>query len=185
MGEKVRMKRPPPPPPPNELFTASTMLCWCLCCSVQGADSLLSQLSWFHVAGFGFFIAASLLQHQSMVLLARLRTGKSGRPLQFSSSSCVFCLLHVIFNEHFLQYDDKIFLFEIYEINDALKTVCASSPSKKIMEKKMSTIKLIFLSQKFDIWPQNILKAGDYFFQNRRICIYLQNMILSLRVFIF
>ncbi|XP_034437830.1 polyprenol reductase [Hippoglossus hippoglossus] len=44
----------------------------------KGAGSLLSQLSWFHVAGFGFFIAASLLQHQSMVLLARLRTGKSG-----------------------------------------------------------------------------------------------------------
>nr|XP_019936658.1 PREDICTED: polyprenol reductase [Paralichthys olivaceus] len=44
----------------------------------EGAGSLLSQLSWFHVAGFGFFIAASLLQHQSTVLLARLRTGKSG-----------------------------------------------------------------------------------------------------------
>ncbi|XP_053286632.1 polyprenol reductase [Pleuronectes platessa] len=43
-----------------------------------GAGSLLSQLSWFHVAGFGFFVAASLLQHQSLVLLARLRTGKSG-----------------------------------------------------------------------------------------------------------
>ncbi|XP_076009367.1 polyprenal reductase [Genypterus blacodes] len=40
---------------------------------------LLSQLQWFHVAGVALFICASLLQHHSTVLLARLRTGKSGR----------------------------------------------------------------------------------------------------------
>uniref|UniRef100_A0A3Q3C495 Polyprenal reductase n=1 Tax=Haplochromis burtoni TaxID=8153 RepID=A0A3Q3C495_HAPBU len=41
-------------------------------------SSLLSQLDWLLVAGFLLFIWASWLQHQSMVLLARLRTGKSG-----------------------------------------------------------------------------------------------------------
>ncbi|XP_056235129.1 polyprenol reductase [Seriola aureovittata] len=44
----------------------------------KGSGPLLSQLHWLHVAGFTLFIAASLLQHQSLVLLARLRTGKSG-----------------------------------------------------------------------------------------------------------
>ncbi|XP_029001500.2 polyprenol reductase [Betta splendens] len=43
-----------------------------------GTGTLLSQLEWFHVAGFGLFAGASLLQHQSMLLLARLRTGRSG-----------------------------------------------------------------------------------------------------------
>lgn len=51
-----------------------------------GTGTLLSQLDWFHVAGFTLFIAASLLQHQSMLLLARLRTGKSGKLVQLSSS---------------------------------------------------------------------------------------------------
>ncbi|XP_047231332.1 polyprenol reductase [Girardinichthys multiradiatus] len=45
----------------------------------KGPGTLLSQLDWIHVAGFVLFIAASLLQHQSTVLLARLRKGKSGR----------------------------------------------------------------------------------------------------------
>ncbi|KAE8294519.1 Polyprenol reductase [Larimichthys crocea] len=44
----------------------------------KGTGSLLSQLDLFHVAGIALFIGASLMQHQSMVLLARLRTGKSG-----------------------------------------------------------------------------------------------------------
>ncbi|KAM9385865.1 polyprenal reductase [Pholidichthys leucotaenia] len=44
----------------------------------QGRGTILSQLNLFHVTGVVFFIGASLLQHQSMVLLARLRTGKSG-----------------------------------------------------------------------------------------------------------
>ncbi|XP_042372179.1 polyprenol reductase-like, partial [Plectropomus leopardus] len=44
----------------------------------KGTGSLLSQLDWFHVAGAALFIWASLMQHQCMVLLARLRTGKSG-----------------------------------------------------------------------------------------------------------
>ncbi|XP_053178358.1 polyprenol reductase [Scomber japonicus] len=44
----------------------------------KGAGPPLSQLNWLHVAGGALFILASLLQHQSMVLLARLRTGKSG-----------------------------------------------------------------------------------------------------------
>lgn len=39
---------------------------------------LFSQLTWCHVAGCTLFLLASLLQHQSMVLLAKLRTGKSG-----------------------------------------------------------------------------------------------------------
>ncbi|XP_068176187.1 polyprenol reductase [Antennarius striatus] len=43
-----------------------------------GTGTLLSQLSCFHVAAVTLFIWASLMQHQSMVLLARLRTGKSG-----------------------------------------------------------------------------------------------------------
>ncbi|KAM3619219.1 uncharacterized protein V6R79_004697 [Siganus canaliculatus] len=44
----------------------------------EETGTLLSQLDWFHVAGTILFTGASLLQHQSMVLLARLRTGKSG-----------------------------------------------------------------------------------------------------------
>ncbi|XP_070817249.1 polyprenal reductase [Chaetodon trifascialis] len=44
----------------------------------KGTGALLSQLNWFHVAGMALFVVASLMQHQSMVLLARLRTGKSG-----------------------------------------------------------------------------------------------------------
>uniref|UniRef100_A0A8P4KKR6 Polyprenal reductase n=1 Tax=Dicentrarchus labrax TaxID=13489 RepID=A0A8P4KKR6_DICLA len=44
----------------------------------KGTGTLLSQLDWIHVAGIALFIMASLMQHQSMVLLARLRTGKSG-----------------------------------------------------------------------------------------------------------
>ncbi|XP_071395172.1 polyprenal reductase [Centroberyx affinis] len=40
--------------------------------------TLLSQLNWLHVAGSALFIWASLLQHRSIVLLARLRTGDSG-----------------------------------------------------------------------------------------------------------
>lgn len=45
---------------------------------------LLFQLDWHHVAGFVLFSGASLLQHQSMVLLAGLRTGKSGKLMQLS-----------------------------------------------------------------------------------------------------
>uniref|UniRef100_A0A3Q2Z1W3 Polyprenal reductase n=1 Tax=Hippocampus comes TaxID=109280 RepID=A0A3Q2Z1W3_HIPCM len=48
-----------------------------LCSDPSGP--LLSQLEWCHVAGIALFIPASLLQHQSMVLLAGLRIGKSGR----------------------------------------------------------------------------------------------------------
>ncbi|XP_035510021.1 polyprenol reductase [Morone saxatilis] len=44
----------------------------------KGTGTLLSQLDWIHVAGIALFVVASLMQHQSMVLLARLRTGKSG-----------------------------------------------------------------------------------------------------------
>ncbi|XP_028260091.1 polyprenal reductase [Parambassis ranga] len=44
----------------------------------EGTGTLLSQLEWLHVLGFVLFIGSSLLQHQSMVLLAQLRTGKSG-----------------------------------------------------------------------------------------------------------
>ncbi|KAF6733103.1 Polyprenol reductase [Oryzias melastigma] len=43
----------------------------------SGASSL-SQLDWIQTTGFIVFICGSLLQHQSIVLLARLRTGKSG-----------------------------------------------------------------------------------------------------------
>ncbi|XP_078115833.1 polyprenal reductase isoform X1 [Sander vitreus] len=45
----------------------------------KGTGTLLSQMDWFHFAGIALFIGASLMQHQSTVLLARLRTGKSGR----------------------------------------------------------------------------------------------------------
>ncbi|XP_034036394.1 polyprenol reductase [Thalassophryne amazonica] len=44
----------------------------------KGIDTVLSQLNWFHVSGCALFIWGSLLQHQSLVLLARLRTGTSG-----------------------------------------------------------------------------------------------------------
>ncbi|XP_051930326.1 polyprenol reductase [Hippocampus zosterae] len=45
----------------------------------KASGPLLSQLEWCHVAGIALFIPSSLLQHQSMVLLAGLRIGKSGR----------------------------------------------------------------------------------------------------------
>lgn len=57
---------------------------FCFCCVYQGvvvfpgSGTLLSQLSWFHIAGSLLFVGASLLQHQCIVLLARLRIGKSG-----------------------------------------------------------------------------------------------------------
>lgn len=51
----------------------------------SGTGTLLSQLDWFHVAGSALFIGASVLQHQSITLLARLRTGKSGELLQLLS----------------------------------------------------------------------------------------------------
>lgn len=44
----------------------------------RDSGSLFSQLTWCHVTGCPLFVLASMLQHQSMVLLARLRTGKSG-----------------------------------------------------------------------------------------------------------
>ncbi|XP_077573906.1 polyprenal reductase [Stigmatopora nigra] len=45
----------------------------------KASGPLLSQLEWVQVTGIALFIAASALQHQSMVLLAGLRMGKSGR----------------------------------------------------------------------------------------------------------
>ena len=87
------------------LYSGPVMWCWCLCCSLQTTGPLLSQLDWFHVAGIALFLGASLMQHQSMVLLARLRTGKSGQLVHVSllkTSAFVyfgpfyykFCILH-------------------------------------------------------------------------------------------
>lgn len=56
----------------------------------SGSGPLLSQLDWLHVAGLTLFIAASLLQHQSMVLLAGLRTGKSGKQTVVFQRLCLF-----------------------------------------------------------------------------------------------
>ncbi|CAG10968.1 unnamed protein product, partial [Tetraodon nigroviridis] len=52
-----------------------------LCMDRLGAatGNLPSQLEWFHVVGGVLFFGASLLQHQSMVQLAKLRTGQSGK----------------------------------------------------------------------------------------------------------
>ncbi|XP_040040723.2 polyprenal reductase [Gasterosteus aculeatus] len=44
----------------------------------EGTGPLLAQLDWFHVAGASLFLGASALQHRCTVLLAGLRTGKSG-----------------------------------------------------------------------------------------------------------
>lgn len=47
--------------------------------SGQRADDVaLLQFTWSHAAGCALFVVASVLQHQSLVLLARLRTGPSG-----------------------------------------------------------------------------------------------------------
>lgn len=48
-----------------------------------GTGNLPSQLEWLHVAGCVLFIGAALLQHHSMILLAKLRTGQSGELLYF------------------------------------------------------------------------------------------------------
>lgn len=60
----------------------------CFCCVIWtflifflGTENLPSQLEWFHVAGCVLFIGASFLQHHSMILLAKLRTGQSGELL--------------------------------------------------------------------------------------------------------
>uniref|UniRef100_A0A3P9Q5A3 Polyprenal reductase n=1 Tax=Poecilia reticulata TaxID=8081 RepID=A0A3P9Q5A3_POERE len=54
-----------------------TVLCSDL--TAKGHGTLLSCSDWIRAAGFVLFIAASLLQHHSMVLLAELRKGKSGQ----------------------------------------------------------------------------------------------------------
>lgn len=61
--------------------------------SLSGTGALLSQLDWFHAAGSALFLGASLLQHQSIVLLASLRVGKSGE-ISRSSLRNTSCLLH-------------------------------------------------------------------------------------------
>lgn len=64
------------------ILTGSTRRYWSFVLFFLGTGTLFSQLDWFHVAGNALFIGASLMQHQSMVLLARLRTGKSGKFVQ-------------------------------------------------------------------------------------------------------
>ncbi|KAM8888215.1 polyprenal reductase isoform 2-T2 [Synchiropus picturatus] len=44
----------------------------------KGGGPMPSLLHWYHVIGIVLFVVASWLQHQCMVLLAGLRTGKSG-----------------------------------------------------------------------------------------------------------
>lgn len=73
-------------------FPASASVVLMFLLFVLGTGSLLSQLDWFNVAGVTLFIGASVLQHQSMVLLARLRTGKSGERLRFSLLNTSLCL---------------------------------------------------------------------------------------------
>lgn len=66
----------------SSLFIHYSLVLLCgadVCVVYLGTGTLLSQLDWFHAAGFAVFTGASLLQHQSMVLLARLRTGRSGK----------------------------------------------------------------------------------------------------------
>uniref|UniRef100_A0A8C6UKQ4 Polyprenal reductase n=1 Tax=Neogobius melanostomus TaxID=47308 RepID=A0A8C6UKQ4_9GOBI len=48
------------------------------CLARRAPGPLFSQLTWCHGAGCILFLLASLLQHHSIVLLARLRSGKSG-----------------------------------------------------------------------------------------------------------
>ncbi|XP_072552288.1 polyprenal reductase [Salminus brasiliensis] len=50
----------------------------------SSADSLWSQLTWYHAAGVLLFIWASLLQHRSLLLLASLRTSSSGKVETFA-----------------------------------------------------------------------------------------------------
>ncbi|KAK0143755.1 Polyprenol reductase [Merluccius polli] len=58
-----------------------------LCCDnlndAKGVDSLFHQLDLGHLSGAALFIWASLLQHSSLVTLARLRTGSSGAAKTF------------------------------------------------------------------------------------------------------
>ncbi|XP_072295421.1 polyprenal reductase [Eucyclogobius newberryi] len=44
----------------------------------RDSSRLLTQVNWCHVAGCALFVLASLLQHRSLALLAKLRTGESG-----------------------------------------------------------------------------------------------------------
>lgn len=61
-----------------------------------GTGTLFSQLNWSHIAGVTLFIWASLLQHQSMVLLARLRTGKSGDLVSYAHAPAKIWPLYLI-----------------------------------------------------------------------------------------
>ncbi|KAG7263231.1 hypothetical protein CRUP_036237 [Coryphaenoides rupestris] len=55
-----------------------TVLCSNHFNDAKGVDSLFRQLDLGHLSGTALFICASLLQHTSLVTLARLRTGSSG-----------------------------------------------------------------------------------------------------------
>ncbi|XP_028856926.1 polyprenal reductase isoform X1 [Denticeps clupeoides] len=59
------------------IFLALTVLCVDVSSS-QEALPLLSQVKWYHAVGTILFLWASWLQHHSLSLLARLRTGNSG-----------------------------------------------------------------------------------------------------------
>nr|XP_055041615.1 polyprenol reductase [Misgurnus anguillicaudatus] len=58
-----------------------TVLCVNACLTEEGAKSVpfSHQLTWYHVSGVFLFIWASLLQHRSLSLLAKLRTDHSGK----------------------------------------------------------------------------------------------------------
>lgn len=79
---------------------------------LSGTGALLSQLDWFHAAGSALFLGASLLQHQSMVLLASLRVGESGE-ISRSSLRKTSCLLVTQYFYNEINY--RIFLFVCFE----------------------------------------------------------------------
>ncbi|XDV42030.1 hypothetical protein PO909_010782 [Leuciscus waleckii] len=56
-----------------------TVLCLNASLPQSGAVPLFKQLTWYHVIGTLLFIGASLLQHWSLSLLAKMRTDNSGK----------------------------------------------------------------------------------------------------------
>lgn len=90
--EKVRLKSVLYPIP-THWFSYGLLMCLLF---FLGTVLPLSQVDGYHVAGSVLFVLASLLQHQSMVLLARLRIGKSGEPADVLAQMTI-CVIHYTF----------------------------------------------------------------------------------------
>lgn len=112
----------------SKRFTSSWSVCcfgsevWTCVILFLGTGNLPSQLEWFHLAGIVLFIGASVLQHRSLVLLAKLRTGQSGELLM-----CVFvfaglCYTFMLKNRNHIRWCILV-LFHITVVERLMSTM--------------------------------------------------------------